>query len=193
MMDIEGAWTCNGDPVKKKIGNRSFRHRPKDAASFGATGGGGRDIPERNIVPIRGRAGRGRGRIRGRRQASGIPTRQVKGIIKDVGHGDVGINEVAVGPSPIPSGFPANAILAAVKSATIHQKILDTSLGIAADRKSMTGSKDTITDCNSRHGLRPSQLDHVIPVADIAVFDQNIFSPQIDTVCIRRGPSGRDT
>jgi hypothetical protein len=52
----------------------------------------------------------------------------------------------------------------------------------------MAGSKSAILDGYPRSRIGPPQLDHVIPVADIGILDQDIRATQVDPIGVGRRP-----
>lgn len=64
MVDIKGgrpAGTGHRDPVEQNIGNRRLWYGPEYPGALGPAGGGGGDVLEGDIFPIRGGAGGGCG------------------------------------------------------------------------------------------------------------------------------------
>jgi hypothetical protein len=123
-LEIDPAGSGDRDPVHQDIGNRGFGDRPHDTWALGPAGARrGGDVTQGDIVPIRGRAGRGRGRIRSGRKGRRVrvPTGQEEGIKQDARHGEIGVGEVVHHPAPVPARLPADAILAPIESAVVHQ------------------------------------------------------------------------
>jgi hypothetical protein len=48
----------------------------------------------------------------------------------------------------------------------------------------VAGTKSTISDRDTLHRLRTAQLNQVIPVADITIFNQNVLSTKINAIGI---------
>ena len=80
-----------------------------------------------------------------------------------------------------------------VESAMIHQQVVHPALGIAADGKAVPSSKSAVPDGDARRGLCAAELDEVIPVADITVFNKDVRSAQVDTVGVGGRPCRSDT
>jgi hypothetical protein len=194
MMDIESdaAGPRYRNRIEKNVRHGRLRNGPKDPGPLGPAGGGGRDILKRDVFPVGGGGRNRRSRVGSRGKVGRIPARQVKGIVQDARHGDVGIGKIAVGSATVPARFPTDAVLGSIEGAVVDEKILDTALGISPDGKPMSGPEGAILDGNPRHRLCSAQLDQVVPVADIAIFNEDVFPPQVDPIRIGGRPGGRN-
>jgi hypothetical protein len=93
---------------------------------------------------------------------------------------------------PISAGFEANAVLRPVEGALVHQEVVHSALGVTTDGEPVPRPKRAIADRDTRRGIRTTHLDHVVAVADVAVFNEVVGTAQVDAVGIGRRPSRRD-
>lgn len=126
---------------------------------------------KRDVVPIGSGRGNRRGRIRSRGQVGGIPTRKIKRVVQNACHGEIGIGEIGVGPAPVPPRFPTDTVLGSFKGAGIHQEVLYPALGVAPDGKTMARPEGAVADRHPLYRLGTSQLDQVVPIANVAILD----------------------
>jgi hypothetical protein len=90
-------------------------------------------------------------------------------------------------PTPVPSGLEADAILGSIKGAVADGYIADPARRVAADGKPVPRAESASGDRDpGGHGGRTADGDHIVPVADIAVFDVDVGPRHVHAVGVGR-------
>jgi hypothetical protein len=84
--------------------------------------------------------------------------------------------------------FEAQTVLGSGENAVVHLHVGHPTASDTADGKAVAGAERTAFHRNPVAGVGPADLNHVIPVANVAILDINVSAPQVDAVGIGRGP-----